>query len=184
MSTVLTTLVKHCGYQGHVLSACSFSTIPLSHIGPHGLLLINVQINTPFSCQHNQIQHMLQCVYSRESAQTACACRVEQDQAASGADDKHARIMAAAKAVALQRSGAPAQPESIQPLPSSRPGQLLQTECFTSGAQSVTTSRISCSKQEAAFAIYCLCHTCRLRIVKTSINEDRTCLHCLGAFQM
>lgn len=71
----------------------------------------------------------------------ACACRVGQDQATSGADDKHARIMAAAKAVALQRSGAPTKPESLQPVSTSRPGQIRKTGCFTSGAQSATTFR-------------------------------------------
>ena len=79
---------------------------------------------------------MLQYTYSRESAQMACACRVGQDPATSGADDKHARIMAAATAVALQRSGAPAKPESIQPVQSSRPGQILRTVCFITGLKS------------------------------------------------
>lgn len=72
----------------------------------------------------------------------ACACSVRQDQATLGADDKHARIMAAAKAVVLQRSGALARPNSIQPVASGRPGQILKTECFVSRIQSATTSTI------------------------------------------
>lgn len=60
--------------------------------------------------------------YGLYMAESGHAYRAGQDQAVSEADDKQSRIMAAAKAVAMQRRGAPTESESIQPIPASRPG--------------------------------------------------------------